>query len=834
MSTIKCHTPADASNGHWMDKYDFEAHQIARVTHRAEAAREANPAFAKWAQGYGPLRHDPVTQTRVLDLAITLVEQKRFPSREAVYDMLCAADRVTCAGMSLVAHMTYAKAVRLDGTPLQREEFKSKPEGHTGGSLNMVPAYVGYLAANALNGITRSWVMGQGHCVAAIDAVNLLVGNMSEAHGARYDTTQAGLSRFVNDFYSYAITPKGRPASPLGSHVNPHTGGGVLEGGYLGFAEVLYPHMPLPGESLVAFLSDGAFEEQRGSDWTPRWWRENDTGFVLPMMILNGRRIEQRTAVTQGGGRRWLRDHLRLNGFDPLTLDGTDPAAFAWAIIEMEGRLSACAHSLHEGTQRYPVPIHYGIAETVKGFGFPGAGTNRSHNLPLSGNPSADERAQREFNDGIAALRISLGDLQDAVQLLNTHEAQSRPRERDHPLARRHVESFSVPKPQLGQLATHNSPMEALDRYFVELLDANPNLRPRVGNPDELASNRMTRTLERLKHRVHQPESGVAEAVDGAVITALNEEAVAGAALGNKGGINLIVSYEAFAVKMLGALRQEIIFSRHQREIGKPAGWLGVPVLLTSHTWENGKNEQSHQDPTLAEALLGEMADTSRVLFPADAHSAVAALQSVYQSRGVIAGIVASKLEVDNVFDATTSLRLAQEGAAVVDGDPSTAKVILSATGAYQLREVRAAYARLQQHGIPAAVVYLMEPGRFRTPRDEHEARFVAGDDAVQRFYPLNTPRVFVTHTRPEPFLGALRRIDTGVNSTRALGFINRGGTLNLEGLLFANHSTWAHIVSEAALALQTEAAPFFSNEEIEALQGRGKPSAIYPSLKSE
>ena len=70
-----------------------------------------------------------------------------------------------------------------------------------------------------------------------------------------------------------------------------------MEGGYLGFAEVQYVHMPLLGECLVTFLSDGAFEEQRGSDWAPRWWRAHDSGIVLPIMISNGRRIDQRTTV---------------------------------------------------------------------------------------------------------------------------------------------------------------------------------------------------------------------------------------------------------------------------------------------------------------------------------------------------------------------------------------------------------------------------------------------------------------------------------------------------------------------------------------------------------
>ena len=47
--------------------------------------------------------------------------------------------------MWLVVHEVYARNVYLDGRDLQAEDFKADPEGHTGGSLNMVPAYVGYL-----------------------------------------------------------------------------------------------------------------------------------------------------------------------------------------------------------------------------------------------------------------------------------------------------------------------------------------------------------------------------------------------------------------------------------------------------------------------------------------------------------------------------------------------------------------------------------------------------------------------------------------------------------------------------------------------------------------
>lgn len=123
-----------------------------------------------------------------------------------------------------------------------------------------------------------------------------------------------------------------------------------------------------------------------------------------------------------------------------------------------------------------------------------------------------------------------------------------------------------------------------------------------------MASNRLGGVLKALKHRVSEPESEL-ESVSGRVITALNEEAVVSACLANQGGLNLVASYEAFCVKMLGAVRQTLIFARQQKEVGRPAGWLGWPLVATSHTWENGKNQQSHQDTTFCEALLGEMSD---------------------------------------------------------------------------------------------------------------------------------------------------------------------------------------------------------------------------------
>ena len=123
------------------------------------------PDFAHWQAGHGPVQHSPQTSAAVFRLAHQLVQSGLQPDLPSVYRLFRALDSLTAAGLWLVVHMTYAQRVRLDGQPLQAEDFKPVPEGHTGGALNMVPAYAGYLALNALTAETRGWLMGQGHCV---------------------------------------------------------------------------------------------------------------------------------------------------------------------------------------------------------------------------------------------------------------------------------------------------------------------------------------------------------------------------------------------------------------------------------------------------------------------------------------------------------------------------------------------------------------------------------------------------------------------------------------------------------------------------------------------
>lgn len=93
--------------------------------------------------------------------------------------------------------------------------------------------------------------------------------------------------------------------------------------------------------------------------------------------------------------------------------------------------------------------------------------------------------------------------------------------------------------------------------------------------------------------------------------------------------------------------------------------------------------------------------------------------------------------------------------------------------------------------------------------------------------FPSHLKRVILSHTQPESVIGLLRRIDTGPATTKSLGYISRGGTLDVPGMLFANHCTWAHAVEATAHTLDIAAEDVLTTAELGALRAQDDPSHI-------
>src|SRR2546430_15546748 len=85
-----------------------ESTKAIRRHERVALYRQRHAAANRWAAGYGPIQHTVKTQDRVFAMAELLAARGVQGDGMPVFDLLYALDRMTCAGMWLVVHQTYA------------------------------------------------------------------------------------------------------------------------------------------------------------------------------------------------------------------------------------------------------------------------------------------------------------------------------------------------------------------------------------------------------------------------------------------------------------------------------------------------------------------------------------------------------------------------------------------------------------------------------------------------------------------------------------------------------------------------------------------------------
>jgi phosphoketolase len=147
------------------------------------------------------------------------------------------------------------------------------------------------------------------------------------------------------------------------------------------------------------------------------------------------------------------------------------------------------------------------------------------------------------------------------------------------------------------------------------------------------------------------------------------------------------------------------------------------------------------------------------------------------------------KNDVVTAFTPKQAAQLVEQGALTLD-KADGAQVQLVAVGAYQLGVCQEVKRALAKRDIQCRITYLLEPGRFRQPRDLYEQTYVSDVATRISLFPDDIRlRFFVSHLRPEILLGVCRPLDLGVDRCIAFGYRNQGGTLDTPGLLRANQS---------------------------------------------
>lgn len=432
--------PAFASGGGGRSVRPVPIQEIMRAEHvppakpidlcrRVAEYRSTSAEAESWAAGYGILHHCVETQARVFRLAELFAERD---VEAPLFTILSAADRVNCAATWIAVNAALARRAHLDGGPLHAPELRLRSpwEGDWSRSLLPIPAYVGYLAANAISGITRGWALRPEAGRTGLDAVDLILGNFDPDLAQRYSLTSEGLARFLEDHRPASDResgnqPRGKPSSTAPKR-------SLSEADSLKAFRLRDVAQPTAGERLVLALTEKRFETEAAKNWDTGWWRPGEHGVITPILFhMTPLASEEGSGAARCQAAEHLVQGLRKNGFDPLIFDGVDPAAFVWAIFEMEFRLEAAVEKVRSGDTKYPIPFPIGLAiipQEQRGD------SSQIGELDLPARIANPPKALHAVNETLRRLWVPLTDLTESAKRLANHDFLGRPRENDHPL----------------------------------------------------------------------------------------------------------------------------------------------------------------------------------------------------------------------------------------------------------------------------------------------------------------------------------------------------------------------------------------------------------------
>lgn len=103
-----------------------------------------------------------------------------------------------------------------------------------------------------------------------------------------------------------------------------------------------------------------------------------------------------------------------------------------------------------------------------------------------------------------------------------------------------------------------------------------------------------------------------------------------------------------------------------------------------------------------------------------------------------------------------------------------------------------------------------------------------ADDELVTRLFPDSMDmRVMLTHMRPEVARGHLWPILPDARRSSVLGYRNRGGTLDVDGMQFVNRACWANVLAACARLRSVPRTALLTREEAAAVAGKGNPDCL-------
>jgi xylulose-5-phosphate/fructose-6-phosphate phosphoketolase len=653
--------------------------------------------------------------------------------------------------------------------PLDRQQhIKPRLLGHWGTTAGLNFLYVHLNRLIKENDLNMIYVIGPGHGGPGLVAHSYLEGTYTEIY-PNIERNRDGLRRLFRQF----SWPYGIP-----SHVAPETPGSIHEGGELGYSLAHAYGAAFDNPDLIVACIIGDGEAETGALATS--WHSNKflnparDGCVLPFLHLNGFKIANPTVLARIS-KEELTDLLRGYGYDPLFVEGSEPAAMHQAMAATLDRVLAGIRAIQSAARAAQVPKRprwpIVVFRTPKGWTGPKfvddkpvEGTWRAHQVPISDFDKPEHLAALEawmksyrpaelfdasgkFREEIAALAPTGHRRMGANPHANGGELLQ-------PLSLPHFGKYAVELPAPG--ATEAESTRILGKYLREVFELNAEKRNfRLFGPDETASNRLEAVYGATGKEWMAPieDVDVDLSPDGRVLEVLSEHLCQGWLEGYllTGRHGLFSCYEAFIHIIDSMVNQHAKWLKTTRNIRWRKPIASFNYLLTSHVWRQDHNGFSHQDPGFIDHIANKKSEVVRIYLPPDANCLLSVADHCLRSLNYINLIIAGKQKEWQWLDIDAAVRHCTVGAGIWDwasndaGDPD---VVMACAGDVPTLETLAAVTLLRDYvpDIRIRVVNVVDL-MVLEPRTEHPHGMEDRD--FNELFTRDRPVIFAYHGYP-------------------------------------------------------------------------------------
>ncbi|WP_414567775.1 phosphoketolase [Nostoc sp. CCY 9925] len=439
----------------------------------------------------------------------------------------------------------------------------------------------------------------------------------------------------------------------------------------------------------------------------------------LPILVWNGYSQEHHSMVSLKTNQQ-MQAYWQGNGFDEVVLvdakdfdDQNQPGDYVDStVFSFEKRL-AFTQAVLSGVDKAARSALGGkltvfIIKQLKGAGVHARGA-KSHNLYPKDTLDAPHIVSALQTRALSA---------DAWQLVRTNAERAG----GGPAAKTVVTEFELPLPELGELpleeyAVGGEPKvstTAMGRLVGIVGQKDKNFL--VTNADGNEASGIANINQALKIIHPTTDDLYNQAPNGQVYEPLSEDACAGLAAGLSlmGARTLWCSYESFAINGL-PIWQTVTQAMAELRRQTPS----TITLFTAGALEQGRNGWTHQRPEI-EAYFASLMRNGNVfpLFPPDANSIQVCYDWALQTKNKGIVITASKSPLPIRTTLEQNRQGLQDGAVVLHEVPGEKQVVFAVIGDMTLMPVFEAATFLENEGIGAKIVSVINPRRLYRPHD--------------------------------------------------------------------------------------------------------------------